>query len=787
VSTNGSSRPLLGLAAWYAAGAALGGELGIGAAWGLVGCATLSLLAAWWGAGRPGAARAGLLAAALALGAAAAAVERFDHETAGAAGLAREAPEAPLRLLGTLVADVEEQTDNRVLLLQLESVRRGGVDRAYRGRARVRVYGSAEMPEIHQGDRVAVWARVHAPRSWWVWGGWDAAAHALRRGVHISGTCKSPLLVARADPQPVPGPAVWAARARARAREALERHVPPGPEQGLVRAMVLGDRTGVGEEAAEDFRIAGTYHVLALSGAQVALVAGLLLWASHRLRLRPFARAALVCGAVCFYAQFVGGDVPVVRAALMAGILVSGRAFDLDGDLANLLGFAALALLIYRPSWVGDVGFQLSFGATLGILLIGPVLVQRIRRLPLRLELALAASLAAQAALVPLLMAQFNRLAPAAVLMNLVAAPLASAVLLAGFCSVGLASVSAALAGWAGDVAWLAAHTLLSSGEWVRDNPWLDVRTSVPGLVPAVLYTAGLFGVADERRRPRALVPLIAGSLLLAFGPAPRVADGRLHLVVLDVGHGDSLVLHSPRGRTAVIDAGVRRAGFDVGDRVVAPYLHWSGVRRLDFLALTHAHWDHVGGAPALLRGFGVGQVWEGPAPTRSRRYQEMSRALGGATRLSVRRGARVEWDGVRITVEGPPPGPPPRTVRNDDSLVLGVELGAVRLLLTGDVSRDAERLVRFGPAAVLKVPHHGSRTSSSVGFLARVRPELAVVSAGSRRFGHPHPEVLERYRKAGVRLFRTDLDGSVAISTDGERIWVESVGGARETWRSGL
>jgi len=561
----------------------------------------------------------------------------------------------------------------------------------------------------------------------------------------------------------------------------------PGPERGLVRAMVLGDRTGVGEEVAEDFRIAGTYHVLALSGAQVALVAGLLLWASHRLRLHPWARAALVCGAVGFYAQFVGGDVPVVRAALMAGVLVVGRAIDLDGDLANLLGLTALGLLVYRPSWVGDVGFQLSFGATLAILVIGPVLVGQIRRLPLRLELALAASIAAQAALAPLLMAHFNRLAPAAVLMNLVAAPLSSVVLLAGFCAVGLGAVSDALAGWAGDVAWLAAHALLSSGEWVRGNAWLDVRTSVPALLPALLYTVGVFGVADERRRPRALALLVAGTALLAAGPPPRVADGRLRLVVLDVGQGDSLVLHSPRGRTAVVDAGARHPGFDLGDRVVAPYLHWSGVRRLDFLALTHADLDHVGGAAALVRGFAIGRVWEGPAPARSWRYDVMSRALAGTTRLSVRRGARIEWDGVRITVEGPAPGPPPLEGRNDDSLVLGLELGAVKLLLTGDVGREAEGRIRFGRAAVLKVPHHGSRTGSSAGFLARVRPELAIVSAGSRRFGHPHPEVLDRYRSAGVRLFRTDLDGSIAIATDGQRIWVESTGGARETWRSGL
>lgn len=787
MSTTGASRPLLALAAAFAVGAWLGSETGVPGAWSLVALAGLALLGAWLGGGRPRAGGAGLLAAAVALGAASAATERAGYSSACATVLARAGSEAPVRLEGTLAADVEERTRHRVLLLGLERVRQGGMERACRGGARVQVYGASELPPVRQGDRVAVWARVGAPSPRRVWGGWDAAAQALRRGIHVTGTCKSPRLVERVEPPASAGPSVWAARARARARSVLERYVPPGPERGLVRAMVLGDRTGVGEEAAEDFRIAGTYHVLALSGAQVALLVGLLLWASGRLGLPPGGRAALVCAAVAFYAQFVGGDVPVVRAAVMAGVLVLGRAIDLDGDLVNLLGLAGLALLAYRPSWVADVGFQLSFVATLAILVLGPVLAQRVRRLPLRLDLALVASLAAQAALTPLLMAHFNRLAPAALLMNLVAAPLASAVLLAGFATLAAAAVADALGGLAGDAAWIAAHALLESGEWLRGNPVLDLRTGVPALLPAALYGIGLFAAADERRRPRALALLAAGALLLALGPAPRWADGRLRLVVLDVGQGDSLVLHGPRGRTAVVDAGARYAGFDVGERVVAPYLRWSGVRGLDFVALTHAHADHVGGAPALLRGFRVGQVWEGPAPTRSRRYAELTRALAGARRVSVRRGARLDWDGVAITVEGPVPGPPPPEVRNDDSLVLGVELGGVKLLLTGDIERDGERQLRLGPIAVLKVPHHGSRTGSSEAFLRRVRPELAVVSAGSRRFGHPHPEVVERYRKAGIRLLRTDRDGSVAVVTDGQRIWVESCGGVRETWRLGL
>src|SRR5436190_1433141 len=195
---------------------------------------------------------------------------------------------------------------------------------------------------------------------------------------------------------------------------AILAYVLPGPEQGLVRAMTIGDRTGVEPETAEAFRIAGTYHVLALSGTQVALVAGLVLWLVTWFEAPPVARALLVSSALVFYAVFVGGDVPVVRATVMAVVMLAGRALDLDADLANLLGLAAMLLLLYHPSWIGDVGFQLSFAATLGLLLLSSVFAARLPRMKWGLERALTASLAAQAGPVPLLLVHFHRLAVAA-------------------------------------------------------------------------------------------------------------------------------------------------------------------------------------------------------------------------------------------------------------------------------------------------------------------------------------------------------------------------------------
>jgi competence protein ComEC len=252
-----------------------------------------------------------------------------------------------------------------------------------------------------------------------------------------------------------------------------------------------------------------------------------------------------------------------------------------------------------------------------------------------------------------------------------------------------------------------------------------------------------------------------------------------LHLTVLDVGQGDALILTSPRGRTLAVDAGGSFSPrFDVGEAAVGPYLWSQGVRRLDGVWITHAHPDHAGGVPFLLRSFAPRRVFEGIAPRSDAAYFELDAALraSAAERRTVWRGWSGVWEGVRLRVAGPaPPARAPWRTRNDDSLVIAVEWGEVRLLLTGDVEAAGETGAAEA-AQVLKVPHHGSRTSSAEEFVRAVGPRVALVSAGAAgRFGHPHPEVVARYLGTGALLLRTDRDGAVTVSTDGRRLWVKT------------
>jgi competence protein ComEC len=317
------------------------------------------------------------------------------------------------------------------------------------------------------------------------------------------------------------------------------------------------------------------------------------------------------------------------------------------------------------------------------------------------------------------------------------------------------------------------------------------------------LYYLGLGGVwllwhRAPRTRPLSIgVAAMAAIWMLAEPWTLWTArgDGRLYATFIDVGQGDSIAVRFPRGTTMLVDAGglTFGSGFDVGDRVVAPVLREAGIRRLDYLVLTHGDPDHVGGAASVLREFRPRSVWEGiPVP----RFEPLA-ALRATAQMeglhwaSVSAGNRVVIDDVEVTTRSP--GVPDwerRKVRNDDSIVLDLRWRDVSILLTGDIGKGIEReLITSVPESrlrVLKVPHHGSLTSSSAEFVHALHPDVAVFSVGrNNHFGHPVPEVLQRYEEAGSAIFRTDLDGAISLETDGYSLNVHGFTG-RE-WQTGF
>jgi competence protein ComEC len=319
------------------------------------------------------------------------------------------------------------------------------------------------------------------------------------------------------------------------------------------------------------------------------------------------------------------------------------------------------------------------------------------------------------------------------------------------------------------------------------------------GAVWWALWRRRLAGAGSQEPARTGAIRRTAGGIAIAAGlwmlvnPLALLAvrgDGALHATFIDVGQGDSIFVVFPRGTTRLVDAGGLSAAssFDIGDRVVAPVIRHAGFRRIDYLVLTHGDPDHIGGAGAILREFRPREVWEGiPVP----RFEALT-ALRVATQLSrarwanVHAGDRLVVDGVEVVARHPRTAEWERQkVRNDDSIVLELRWRDLSVLLTGDTGRAVEREIGATiPAArlrVVKIPHHGSLTSSAPEFLAAIRPQLAVVSAGrSNHFGHPVPDVLDRYTAIGAEVFRTDRDGAVTMDSDGYSIDVRTFTGRR-------
>jgi competence protein ComEC len=400
-------------------------------------------------------------------------------------------------------------------------------------------------------------------------------------------------------------------------------------------------------------------------------------------------------------------------------------------------------------------------------------------------------SFVVQAGLALPLAVHFQRVSWSAVSANLVIVPLLSVAVPAGLLAL--------LTGWAPAFAtamW-AADGIGRAVQWHAQHVPLEVRVPPPPFWLSALFGLSLVLLAlsfDSTRRRQVAAATASVTLLVVLVAHPfpaRLAAGQLEMSLLDVGQGESIFLALPGGETMLVDGGgqpdfrdptdppSRRHPIDIGEAVVSPYLWSRSLKKLDIVAVTHADQDHVGGIPALLRNFAVAELWLGER-TFEPEYRELERqARARGTRVRyVSEGQAYVFGEVQIEVLGPSQRPSQR--RNDESVVLCLRFGEQRFLLTGDIERDREnRLVASGalrPGGILKVAHHGSRSSSGEAFLRTVQPVFAVISAGADNFyGHPSRVVLERLSQARATVLRTDQEGLISVTSDGHRLTIDT------------
>jgi competence protein ComEC len=605
----------------------------------------------------------------------------------------------------------------------------------------------------------------------------------------------------------------WSAAARASVRRRIAAIFPATPPYAaaIAAAILIGDRADLDESVQQRLQRAGTFHVIAISGGNVALLAAASFFGLGLFRQSPRITSAVTMLLLLGYGQIVGGDASVTRAVAGASVYLACGIAGLAPRPLDVLAVVALGLVMVDPLAAIDRGAWLSFGATLGILVYavpavsgttGGARVGRAQTAWGRALFGLAAStIAAELILLPVNATLFNRVGIAGLALNFLAIPMMAVVQFAAAAAVVLPGALTPVAHVAALVSTGAAAGLVESTEVVDRFMWLSWRTPAPALwLAAAFYLTGAlaFGRASRPLVRRISRTVFAGcALAIAFGTlvvAGRPASGVLRLTMVDVGQGDSLLLQFPSGHTLLVDAGTSTGGFDAGERLVTRALWASGVRTLDWLTFTHADLDHIGGAEAVTRTFGPREIWEGtpvPRDPKRRALADAVRQRGGVWRELTRGDRFVAGDVVVECINPPVADWERQRVRNDDSLVLRARYRDVEFLLTGDIGAEAEtRLLSDlgeGPLVrILKVAHHGSRGSSSMPFLREYAPSLAMVSAGrGNLFGHPAPEVLARLQEVGAEVFRTDRDGAIVIETDGSGVAVRTAAG--RTWQMGI
>ena len=658
---------------------------------------------------------------------------------------------------------------------------------------RVQLYGGPV--ELTRDSEVYVLAKLGALSMFRNAAANDPAPAAARREVLLSGATLSLELVARGV-----GLAASIDRARAFVRGRIDRTFAPAAAP-LARALVLGENDLSPEDGAA-FRQSGLSHLLAVSGthlvfAVVALVAAL---RAIMLRIQPLARrmhvtrAASAVGVLLAvaYADFSGGSGSAWRAAWMLVLVFSARAFERRPSPSRVFALTMLVGAAIDPLLVFDISFMLSLGATAGLLVLGRVWVARAERIPwapLRyVAVSLAATCASMLPCTPILAVMSPELTLVGLAANVVAAPIGELVALPVCLIHAISSPLPVLEsglGLVGSGALLAVRHVAIASASVRSLAFPSLDPTAWHLGLAALAAFGF--LCDRARRSATLwlATLALGLLVLDVGVRQLTRDGQLRVSMLDVGQGDATLLELPSAETLLVDAG----GFvgspvNPGERVILPWLRARRTERLALMVLSHPHPDHFGGLRAVVERIEVGEFWDtgqGQAEGAGPEYAALLAALRERAVL-IRGPAELcgrprHFGAVRIDVLWPCPRFTPGLDANDNSLVLRVSYGKRSFLLTGDAERHAEQelAARYGSglaADVLKVGHHGSRTSTAPFFLNLVQPSFATISCGVRNsFGHPHAESLETLSGARVAGLRTDRMGSLSFVTGGESL----------------
>lgn len=558
-------------------------------------------------------------------------------------------------------------------------------------------------------------------------------------------------------------------------------------QAGLLEGMLIGYKDGLDENAFTAFSKAGLTHIMVASGMNVAFIILPFTFIFKKLRLSRFKANIITIFVLVLFVFVTGFSASVVRAVIMGIIILAGRIIMREPEIYTSISASALILLIINPYTLFDIGFQLSFGAPLSLVMFYPQIKSftECKYIPNIISDTLAATIAAQLGVIPITLYYFNNFSTFSIISNILVVPLVEFVTIIGFIMVFARLLNIYLAVIIGYINNTFLSFILFVTEVTSKIPFALLKLPTPSLGMVLFYYLLIIYIFKARNYFKAkkytkhLKIAILMLIIILFG-GRALLPKPLEITFLDVGQGDSTYIRTAHGKKILIDGGGREANskskFDIGESVMVPYILDRGTKRVDILIASHGHSDHTEGLEAVLRELSVGTVIV--PETDGRGFEKIKKICKekNIPVLKCKQGDIINLDKETVfEVLNPLPYKLDTLAQedlNESSLVLKLVYKNVKVLLTGDSGIPSEeRMLKQGldlKADIIKVGHHGSPGSSSNDYIMAVKPKYGVVSLGRNNFGHPSQFVIDILEKNGAKLFRTDENGAVIATSYG-------------------
>jgi len=562
-------------------------------------------------------------------------------------------------------------------------------------------------------------------------------------------------------------------------------HRATNPEvASILVALLTGNRGEVSKETEKIFVNSGVIHVLAVSGLHVGYISLIFLLIFGFLRFPRKLKYLLTILGLWFYTAIVNFKPSVVRAVTMASCLLGGKILERNSNIYNIVAFAALLQTIIKPEQLFSIGFQLSFIAVFSIIYFNKRLI---KMLPAKLkpenisnkylrhfEQLFLVSLSAQLGIFPLIIFYFNKISLIALFLNMLAVPLVSLIGALGFAQVILGFIWSGFNIVYGELQNILIHFLRTVVKAATKLPWAHFEVPQISLLGIILLYLGLLMILNiDKRRVRAGALIFGISLANLWVWNSTLQRNHLEVLFFDLGKGESCLVQTTSGKNILIDCGEKGYYKNDARSVIAKYLNKRGVHKIDLLILSHPHNDHIGGAPYIIKKFNIQKIWSLGLNSKGSAVSQINH-LSDSLNISIHHpiSGEVNLFDKNLLIKVCHPFKRIRQTHfscNNNSIVIKLSFGEMDLLFTGDIEQEAEQtLVRLGKileSEILKVPHHGSNSSSTSNFINNISPELAIITGGDTDELDSVNRVVNRYRNQEVKLINTNTRGAVKLN----------------------